>query len=225
MLVVPPTDANFLAMFPNAIDDAEQRTYRDLQLLQTVVTDTSGAFVTGQRSQSLPSALGTAVVVNNIYAITPFGVATADLGTRNPLTRIGRDFLDSAWPSSNGSTVPVYYSMTTQTTFIVGPWPDQAYQMEFSGTVRPDPMSATNQTTILGTYFPDLWMAALMIYGTGYQQNFGAQGVDNPNMAVNWEAHYQTLLKSAQTEEAMKKATSQGWSPAAPAPLATPPRT
>ena len=225
MLVVPATDANFLAMFPNAIDYAEQRTYRELQLLQTVVTDTSGAFVTGQRAQNLPAQFGTAVVVDNIYAITPFGIGTANLGTRNPLTRIERAFLDAAWPSSNGSTVPVFYSMSTQTTFIVGPWPDQAYQMEFHGTVRPTPMSATNQTTILGTYFPDLWMAALMIYGTGFQQNFGAQGVDNPNMAVNWESQYQTLLKSAQTEEAMKKATSQGWSPAAPAPLATPPRT
>ena len=136
-----------------------------------------------------------------------------------------RDFLDYTYPSAIGSTIPQYFSMTTQTSLIVGPWPDQSYQMEVVGTIRPQPLSTTNVTTLLSIYFPDLFVAASMVFGTGYQQNFGAATVDNPQMAVNWESHYQSLLKSAQTEEAMKKFTGEGWSSKQPAPTATPART
>ena len=114
--------------------------------------------------------------------------------------------------------------MTTQSSVIVGPWPDQSYQAEISGTIRPAPMSLGNPTTLLSQYFPDLWMAGLMIFGAAYQQNFGASS-DNPQMAQSWENHYQTLIKSAAVEEARKKFTSQGWSDKQPAELATPPRT
>ena len=224
-LVVPSSDANFQAMLPNAIDDCEQRTYRDLQLLNTVYSDTGGSFITGQRSQNLPSTNGTFYVVNTIYAITPAG-ATANAGTRVPLVPASRDWLDFTWPSSSGATVPAYFAMTTQTTFIVGPWPDQAYNMEANGTLRPAPLSTSNVTTLLTVYFPDLWMAGTMAYGFSYLQNYGAAGyVDNPQSAISWESHYQTLLQSAKVEEEMKRFTSQGWSSKPPAPLATPPRT
>lgn len=224
MLVIPTADSNFYTMLPNAIDDAEQRIYRDLQLLNTVVRDSSQAFTTGTRAFALPATNGTFYVVNEIYAITPAGQATPDLGTRNPLLRTGRDFLDFTYPSSSGSTVPQYYSMTTQTSLIVGPWPDQTYQVEVVGTIRPQPLSSTNVTTLLTVYFPDLFLAAALVFGVGYQQNFGAAGADNPQMSVNWEAHYNALLKSAQTEEALKKSSSEGWSPNLPSQIATPPR-
>ena len=225
LLVVQTSDPGFITVLPNIIDDAEQRLYRELQLLDTVTSDTSGTFVTGQRSQSVPSANGTGYVINSIYAITPAS-ATANAGTRNPLTPASRDFLDFTYPDTNGSTVPQYFAMTTQTSFIVGPWPDQAYPMEANMTLRPAPISTTNVTTILSVYFPDLLVAASMVFGAAYQQNFGSSGaVDNPQMPVAWESHLQTLLKSAQTEEAMKRFTSQGWSSKPPAQLATPPRT
>lgn len=225
MLVVPTSDAGFQTMLPNAIDDAEQRLYRDLQLLNTVVRDSSVAFTTNTRTFNLPSAQGTFLVVDSLYAITPAGIVNPDLGTHNQLVPASRPFIDALFPSSAGSGVPAYFAPTTQNAFIVGPWPDQAYQAEVVGTIRPAALSSTNLTTLLSWYFPDLFLSASMVFGTGYQQNFGAAGVDNPQMAGTWEAHYQTLLKSAETEEAMKKFTSQGWSSKAPAPLATPPRT
>jgi hypothetical protein len=226
LLVVPVSDSGFQLALPNIFDDAEQRLYRELQLLNTVVRDSSIAFTTNMRTFNLPSAQGTFYVVDSIYAITPAGTVNPDLGTHNYLTPASRSFIDALFPSSVGSGVPQYFAPTTQNAFVVGPWPDQAYQAEVVGTVRPPVLSTTNVTTLLSWYFPDLWIAACMVFGTGYQQNFGASGaVDNPAMAVNWESHLQTLLKSAETEEAMKKFTSQGWSSKAPAPLATPPRT
>ena len=226
--LVPTTtgDVGFDTMLPNAIDYIEQRAYRELQLLNTVVTDVSTAIATGGRQFNLPSSIGTFVVVNDIYAITPAGQTTANLGTRNSLLPSSREVLDYLYPSSNGSSVPQYFAMTTQNSIIVGPWPDKSYQMEINGTIRPAPLSSTNVTTILSVYFPDLLIAGSMIFVSGYMQNFGASGyVDNAPMAVNWEAQYKELLASAGTEEAMKKFTSQGWSSKQPAAIATPPRT
>ena len=226
LLVVQTSDSGFNTMLPNAIDDAEQRLYRDLQLLNTVVRDSSIAFTTNTRTFNLPSSLGTFYVVDSIYAITPAGTVNPDLGTHNFLTPASRSFIDALFPSSVGSGVPAYFAPTTQNAFIVGPWPDQAYQAEVVGTIRPAALSSTNVTTLLSIYFPDLFLAASMVFGAAFQQNFGAAGaVDNPGQPGTWEAHYQTLLKSAETEEAMKKFTSQGWSSKPPAELATPPRT
>lgn len=226
LLVVPTSDSGFQTMLPNSIDDAEQRLYRDLQLLNTVVRDASIAFTTGTRTFNLPSAQGTFVVVESIYAITPAGTVNPDLGTHNQLVPAARPFIDALFPSSVGSGVPAYFAPTTQNSFIVGPWPDQAYQAEVVGTIRPVALSSTNITTLLTVFFPDLWIAANMVFGAAFQQNFGASGaVDNPAQGITWQSHYDALLKSAETEEAMKKFTSQGWSSKAPAELATPPRT
>lgn len=223
---IPSNDPGFQAALPNTIDDMEQMLYRELQLLNTITSDSSTTFVAGLRQFSLPSANGTFIVVNNIYAITPAGQSNPNLGTRNALTPSSREFMDFTFPSSVGSGVPQYFAPSSQTTYIIAPWPDQNYQAEVVGTYRPKPLSSTNVTTLLSVYFPDLTLAASMSFLSAYQQNFGASGyVDNPQMGPSWMAHTQTLLKSAQTEEAMKKFTSEGWSSKTPAPLATPPRT
>ena len=224
LMPVSTTDVGFQTMLPNMIDDAEQRLYREIDFLDTVVRDYSSTFTTGTRTFGLPSSIGTFFVVNSIYAITPAGTSIPDNGTRNALTPVSRDFLDFTFPSSAASSVPAYFAMTTQTTCIVAPWPDQAYQAEVVGTIRPQPISSTNSTTILSVYFPDLLVAASMVFAAGYMQNFGQQA-DNPQMAQSWENHLQLLLKSAAVEEARKKFTSQGWSSKQPADLATPPRT
>src|SRR5271155_5718377 len=115
LLVVATTDVNFLQILPNIIDDGEQRIYRELDLLNTVVIDTSKTFTVGTRSFQLPATLGTFYVVNSLYAITPATAASPDLGTRNTLMPASRDYLDANFPNSLASGVPTYFSMTTQT--------------------------------------------------------------------------------------------------------------
>lgn len=224
LLVVPTGDAAFQTALPNIIDDAEQRVYRELDLLNTIVRDSSSAFTTGTRTFNLPSSTGTFVVTEDINVITPAGTTNPELGTRNALVPVSKEYLDFAWPSSNGSTVPTYFAMVTQSTIVVGPWPDQAYQVEVVGTQRPAPLSTSNVTTLLSVYFPDVFMAASMVFGAAYQQNFGA-AVDNPQMGVTWETHYKNLISSAEVEEMRKKFTAAGWSSKQPSQLATPPRT
>lgn len=224
LMPVPTTDAGFVTDLPNIIDDAELRCYRDLDLLNTIVRDSSSTLTTNTRTFNLPTSIGTFVVTEDINVITPVSATNPENGTRNPLTPVSKEYLDFAWPSSAGSTVPSYFAMVTQTTVVVGPWPDQAYTVEVVGTQRPVSLSATNATTLLSTYFPDLFLAAAMVRVSGYMKNYGA-AVDDPRQSVTWQSHYDALLASAHTEEMRKKFTSQGWSPKEPAPLATPPRT
>lgn len=224
MLPVPASDPGFVTVLPNIIDDAEQRLYRELDLLNTIVRDSSAALVAGNRNFTLPSVQGTFLVVEDMNVITPAGQANPDQGTRHPLLPTSKEALDFLYPSNSGAGVPVYFAPITQGQYIVAPWPDAAYQVEVVGTQRPAPLSASNTHTLLTDYFPDLFMAASLIFAAGYQQNFSAMG-DNPQSALAWEAHYQALIKSAAVEEMRKKHGSEGWSSKQPDPLATPPRT
>lgn len=119
--------------------------------------------------------------------------------------------------------MPTSYAMISQSEIIVGPWPDAGYIVEVIGTQRPTPLSATNTTTFLSTNLPDLFIAASMVFASGYQKNFGAQA-DDPKMGASWENQYQLLKASANVEEFRKKLQATGWSSQMPSPL-TPPRT
>lgn len=218
------TDTNLLAIFPQAINDAELRLYRDLDLLNTVVRDSSATLSTGTRTFQLPSTLGTFVVVDEFNVITPAGTSNPESGTRVGLAPTTKEMLDFLWPSSTGSTTPVYFARISDQTAIVGPWPDSAYQMEVVGTIHPASLSPTNTTTLLSVYFPDIFIAALMVFISGYMKNYGA-AVDDPQQGVTWNTHYNDLLKGATVEEQRKKFAGGGWSSDSPNPLATPPRT
>lgn len=220
-----PGDPGFVTVLPNIIDDVELRMYRNLDLVDTTVRDSSSTFTTGTRNFSLPTSVGTFIICDEVNVITPAGQTNPELGTRNQLVPSSDEMLNALWPSSNGSTVPQYFAMVDQDLIIVGPFPDQAYTVEVVGTQRPIPLSAANQTTVLTAYFSDLFLAASMVFLSAYQKNFGA-GTDDPKMATTWESHYQSLLTDAKTEETRKMFASQGWSDKSPIPpTTTPPRT
>lgn len=222
LLVIDPSDQNYLAMIPNAIDDSEQRIYRDLDFLSTVVRDTGGNLTANSRNFTLPQTSGRFVVTESMNVFTPSG----SQANRKQLVPVTREFLDAIWgneAASSSPSVPDYYAMITDQTIIVGPPPDAPYTMEVVGTIRPTPLSATNTTTYLTLYLPDLWFTAMLIFGYGYMKDFGAT-VDDPQAPQNWANHYKDLITSANTEENRKKYASQAWTPKQPAPLATPQR-
>src|SRR5215467_7821898 len=107
---IPSTDATLPQVLPNVIDDAEQRMYRELDLQNTRVTDSSRALTAGTRTFNLPSSNGTFIVVEQINAITPAGTTNPELGTRNQVVPASKEMLDAMWPSVTGSTVPQYFA-------------------------------------------------------------------------------------------------------------------
>ena len=215
--------ASFTTFLPGCIDYAEQRIYRELDLLATRVTDATTSVSSGNRNYTLPTTTGTFLVVEGINIISSAG-ATATSGTRNPLLSTSREFIDACYPSATAVTdTPEYFAMVSNTQVILGPAPDAPYIAEVVGTQRPTALSSTNTTTILTTMLPDLFMAASMVFATAFQRDFGAQS-DTPQASASWESQYQTLKGSAQVEEVRKFYRSQAWTSKLPSPVATPDR-
>jgi hypothetical protein len=218
-LVVPSSDPAYLSFLPTIIDDAEQYIYRRLDLLSTIVRDQTGTLTGNSRNFTFPQHF---VVSESINVFTPSGTTN----NRFQLVPVSREWMDYVYPNEMSTTspsVPQYYAMITDQTIIVGPPPDTGYTMEVVGTIRPAPLSATNTTTYLTLYLPDLMFAAACVIGFGYIQNFGAAS-DNPQSAMSWSAHLENLIKTADIEELRKKYQAQAWSSKMPSALASPPR-
>ncbi len=219
MMPVTETSSNFQTMLPGCIDYAEQRIYRELDLQGTRVI-ANGTTSSASRNVQLPA---TFIVIEQINAFTPPGTGTS----RNQLVPVTRDYLDVTYPGATGTVegVPQFFAWNRGSSEVVlGPFPDNAYTLEFYGTIRPTPLSSANTATILTTNYPDLWFAATMVYASAYMRDFGGQ-TDDPRMSQSWESQYQALKQSALEEEFRKKFQSQAWTTKQPNPIATPPRT
>lgn len=222
LAVVDPTDAAFVTILPQMIANSELRIYRELDFLFTSISTTAYGLTVGSRSIAVPS--GTLVVPEQINVLTPVGASNPNLATRNPLLPTTKEYLDAVWGDATQTGLPKYWVPFDDYTFLVGPYPDGNYTVEIVGTYRPESLSATNTTTFISLYLPDLMIAASMVFISGYQRNFGAANVNDPQMASSWEAVYQAHLKSALEEEARKKFEAAAWSSQGTSKFATPTR-
>lgn len=222
-VIADTSDANFQTILPQMISYAENRIYRDLDFLFTSVAITGNSLTIGNRSLTIPFQLqdnsGNIVVTEQINVLTDAGA------TRNPCLTTTKEFLDAVYGSSAAPNRarPKFYVPFNDNVFLFGPVPDAAYPVEIIATYRPNSLSATNTSTFISTYLPELFIMASMIYISAYQRNFGRAN-DDPQMAVTYESQYQALLKGAAVEEARKKQEASGWSSQAPSPVASPSR-
>jgi hypothetical protein len=225
MAVVEENDPAFLTILPQMIVYAENRMFRDLDFLFTSTTVSGYSLTAGLRTLTIPE--GTIVVSEQINILTPVGQTNPNDGsvTRNPCLPTTKEFLDAVYGSnaSVNRAMPRYFVPFNDNVFLFGPVPDAAYGVEIVGTFRPASLSVSNTETFISKYLPDLLIMASMIYISAFQRNFGKMS-DQPEMAVSYEAQYQTLLKGASVEESRKKFEASGWSSQAPAPVATPSR-
>src|ERR1019366_4663564 len=110
------------------------------------------------------------------------------------------EFLQNIYNDSASLGSPIYYAVyggdlltggnTTQYV-MVGPYPDQAYPVLLTGTIRMPTLYGFANTaqagvnaTWISTYLPDLLIMASMIYVSGFQRNF-SKASDDPSMAVS----------------------------------------
>lgn len=222
LTVIGSTDANFQIALPGARDYSEGRLYRELDLLAARVSNLAGTLSTNSRTIQISTTSGYIQIPEAINILTPAGATSS--GTRNPVRFVTKQFIDNVYPSVvDGTGLPKYCAMLTDTTVLFGPSPDQAYAVEVIGVIQPTPLSSANPITWLTLNVPDLFNAASMVYMSAYMRDFGAQS-DNPQQAQSWENQYMTLFKSADTNEARKQYRSQGWTSAQPETVSTPPR-
>lgn len=240
MLEIPlnQSDENFTRIMPRIIEYAENRIYRELDFLAT--TSLTTATVTADsREVVLPS---TVLVLRFLSVIipTPDPIPNTtrfrNANTRIMLERVSPEAMDVMWPQLDlpfpeRSRVPKHYAIigtpslgppqVLSYTVRMNPVPDFAYTAEFTGVIRPTPLSATNIETYLSTIYPDLFCAACMIFASGYQRDFGAMA-DDPGKAMTWETTYNNLRQGVMLEVARLKGEASGWSSLPPAPIAQP---
>lgn len=223
MAVIPSNDTNFTIILPSMIDYAELRIQRDLDFLSTQISTTAYPFTANNNTLTLPTS--------QFIVPQTFEVINSS-GASSPLLPVTKEFIQNVYGTGSATGLPQYFAVyggDTSTTgntsqyMIVGPIPDQAYTTKLTGTVRSASLSATNTTTFISTYLPDMFIMASMIYISAFQRNFGRLN-DDPQMAQTYESQYQALKNSALVEENRKKFEASAWTSYSPAPAASPTR-
>lgn len=218
----PFSVADYNVLLPRSIDYIENRLRRDLDFLNTVTTDETGALTPNNRLFTYPVSNAAAfIVVEQLYLIVS-GVRQA------PMYPVSLEFLNAAYPSDTALTpspsYPQYWAPFNASAAILGPAAGTAYGCGIVGTKAPIQLSSTNTSNWLSLNLPDLYIAGSMVFWGGAQREYGAQA-DNNQGPISWEGQYQLLLKGATVEERRKAFQSQGWGSRIPSPIATPPQT
>ena len=198
---VDKSSTQFQSFLPAAINYAEQRIYRELNLLTTRIRNSSSTCTANSRSFTIPNATGSIPFTT----VTEISIIVA--GNRNVLMSAAKKLVDTVAPTdtaTSASAVPSMYYLLNQQTAIFGPSPGSAYTVEVTGTYRPAPLSASNTTTFLTNYLPDLFVAASMVYAGNNMRDFGIEG-GNAALAQSWEQQYEALFASANSEETRKR--------------------
>lgn len=223
MAVVPVTDTNFQIILPQMISYAELRMQRDLDFLSTQISNSNYSLTAGNGTLTIPTS---AFVVMETFEVIDGS------GSSMPLLAVGKEFIQNVYGTGSSTGLPQYFAVyggdsattgLTSQNMIIGPIPDLNYAIRLTGTVRSAPLSASNTTTYISTYLPDMFIMASMIYISAFQRNFGRQS-DDPQMAQSYESQYQILKDSALLEENRKKFEAAAWTSYSPAPAATPTR-
>lgn len=189
---------------PAIIEYAEQRMYRELDLLGTFETVAGTPLVSGTRTTAVPSGM---IVVQGLNVLVA--------GRRYPLARISVDALNWMWPDPTATDLPRLFAMPDNVSVLLAPTPGAIYSTEFLGTFRPTALSSTTTTTLLTLYVPDAFVLCSMVFLSSY---------GDPSQAVVWEAQYQASKNSTDMEAARQKAQGSQWQPYSPTKEATPPR-
>ena len=218
--VVPESNADFVVALPTFIAYAENRIYNDLDLLSTVVADSSGTLSANTRNFTLPvPAAGAYDIVDQINIL--------ESGIRTPLQPVSRSVVDTLWGTTNAaavSTRPSMFAMTDNDVITVGPPSGASVTLEVLGRVKPTPLSASNTSTYLTQQYPALFLAASMIQVSGWQKNFAAAGSDDPGSGMNWSQQYLSLLKGADQTSAREDFAGASWTSRRVEPFAQPQR-
>jgi hypothetical protein len=224
-MVEDATATDFLAIVPSIITYAEGRIYKDMNLLATLVRDTTGTLTANSLQFTLPvPTQGLFRVIKAINVVTPVG-STVSNGTRNPLQPVSLDFLywtNQTNTATSSTAIPLYFAMaggTNARDIQVGPAPGAAFAVEVVGEVQPDSLSETNTSTYLSTYYPELFLAASMVFASGWQKNFSASS-DDPRSSQSWEQKYKDLLASADLQTARARFAAASWTSERPEPAA-----
>jgi hypothetical protein len=170
------TETSFVANIPNFVQFAEERIYNTVQL-PAIRRNVVGTLTANDKYLSLPSD----------YLAT-FSLAVIDPVTEAQTFLLDKDvnFIREAYPDPGSVGAPKYFGQFAPYTLIVGPTPDQSYQVELHEYYYP-PSIVTASTSWLGDNFE-----SVLLYGALREAVIFQKG--EQDMVQYYEQKYQESL-------------------------------
>ena len=169
------SEAVFVAQIPTFVQLAEERIYNAVQI-PAIRRNVTGNVTTGDKYLSLPTD----------YLAT-FSLAVVDSdGNQQFLLDKDVNFIRQAYPNPVDSGLPKYYGQFAPYTFILGPTPDQNYQVELHQYYYPESI-VTAGTSWIGDNFE-----TVLLYGSLREAVIFQKG--EADMVAYYEQKYQESM-------------------------------
>ena len=157
------TEANFVAEIPVFVQQAEQRIYNTVQF-PSIRKNVTGVMSTGNKYLACPADF---LAVYSMAVITDVTGGNLNTGTYEYLLNKDVNYIRQAYPVPNDTGEPKYYALfgpqstnAAELSFIIGPTPDQNYNVELHYYYYPESI-VTAGTTWLGDNFD-----SVLLYGS-----------------------------------------------------------
>jgi hypothetical protein len=171
------TESSFVANIPTFVQLAEERVYNSVQI-PAIRRNQIGSLSANNKYLTLPSDW----------------LATFSLAVINPVTNAQEFLLDKdvnfirqSYPDPDDTGVPKYYAIFDDNTFILGPTPDAAYQVEMHYYYYPTSI-VTAGTSWLGDNYENI-----LLYGSLREAYLYLKG--EADMMNYYEQRYQEAVQ------------------------------
>jgi len=171
------TETSFVANIPTFVQLAEERVYNSVQI-PAIRRNQIGTLTIGNKYLTLPSDW-----------LATFSLAVIDPVTNAQEFLLDKDvnFIRQSYPDPDDQAKPKYYAIFDDNTFILGPTPDLAYQVEMHYYYVPESI-VTAGTTWLGNNYE-----TVLLYGSLREAYTYLKG--EADMMQYYEQKYQEAMQ------------------------------
>ena len=191
------TEANFVAQIPVFVQQAEQRIYNTVQF-PSLRKNMTGVIAANNKYLSAPTDY---LATYSLAVITNVTAGNLNTGTYEYLLNKDVNFIRQSYPVPNDTGVPKYYALfgptvtgatiSNELTFIIGPTPDQEYNVELHYYYYPESITtAAGGQTWLGDNFD-----SVLLYGSLVEAYTYMKG--EADMMATYNTKYQEALMLA----------------------------
>lgn len=158
------------------VQNAEERIYNSVQILN-LRKNVTGYCSAGNKYLSAPSDW-----------LATFSIAVIDPVTNEYEYLLDKDvnFIRQAYPDPTENGKPAYYAFWDENTFILGPTPDAAYQMELHYFYYPESI-VTAGTTWLGNNFESALLYGSLLEAAAFMKS-------DPDTIANYTKRYDEAM-------------------------------
>lgn len=151
-------EASFLENIPNFVKSAEDDIFKACQIADLRKASTAN-LTTSNQFLSLP-----------LDFLAPYSLSVVDDGSHYFLLYKQDDFIREAYPNPNVTGRPQYYALLDDDSFILGPTPDDSYQVELHYYFQPASIVSA-QISWLGTNAPNTLLYGSLLHAAIYAKS------------------------------------------------------